>query len=410
MNTLRRLLRHGDFRWLWLGQSLSEVGNRMIAIVVTLYVVKLTGSTGDVGIVLSAQAGALTLLLLLGGVVADRLPRRRVMIGADLARVAVQGIIAILAFTGGLSIWLLAVLVAGTGAAAAFFEPAYRGLLPQTVPEDMIQEALTLTQVSRNVALFGGSALGTGLALGPGFGWAYLVDAATFLASAGLLVFVRARVRGSIAELPAKEPLRRSLVDGLAEVRSRAWVWVTMLWALIFLFACLAPYFAVGAVVSRDRYGTSAVFGWLEAAAGAGALFGVFLGFRWRPRRPMQSAMMTPFIWTVAIALFSLGVSTWVVIPLMAIGGSLFTLFGLWWQTSLAAFIPPHAISRVSSISWVAGGALMPVGFVLAGFLGDHIAPTTVLTCGCIIGAVATAAALSAPGLRALRAGPVTAT
>lgn len=402
MTTLRTLWGHTGFRRLWLGQSLSEIGNRMTTVVVALYVLDLTGSTGDVGIVLAAEAVAVTVMLPFGGVLGDRIPRRRVMIATDLLRFLLQGTIAVLAFTAHPPLWLLAALVAGSGAAGGFFEPAYRGLLPQTIPEELIQEAQTVSQVSRNLALLVGPAVGAALSVAAGFGWAYAVDAGTFLASAALLVGVRTRARGERSTHESTS-IRRDLVEGLGEVTSRPWVWVTVLWSLAFVLLCMAPYFALGAAVGRDLYDDARMFGWMEAAAGGGALAGVALGFRWRPARPMFTAMVTPVAWLAALLLFSRGVTVWIVIPLMAVGGALFTMFEVLWSTSLTRFIPPHAISRVSAYSWVLPSAFMPLGFLAAGALGARFAPATVLTLATIGGAAATLAALVAPGIRSLR-------
>ncbi|MFN8123059.1 MAG: MFS transporter [Thermoleophilia bacterium] len=403
MDTLRTLWGHADFRRLWLGQSLSEVGNRMTTVVIAMYVLHLTGSTGAVGAVLAAEAVATTLALPFGGVIADRVPRRRVMIATDLVRLAAQGAIAVLAFTTAPPVWLIALLVAATGAAGGFFQPAYRGLLPQTIPEDLIQEAQTVSQVSRNLALLVGPAVGAVLAVSAGFGWAYVVDAGTFAASAALLVGVRARARGEARDRAQTPSLRRDLAEGLGEVTSRPWVWVTVLWTLGWVMLCLAPYFALGAAVGRDLYDDTRMFGWMEAAAGAGAVAGVVGGFRWRPARPMLAALCTPAGWLTALLLFAHGAPVWLVLPVMAVGGAMFTMFEVLWTTSLTRFIPPHAISRVSAWCWIVPSAAMPLGFAAAGALGARMEPATVLTAATLAGAATTLAALASPGVRTLR-------
>ncbi len=381
---------------------MSAVGDQMIIIVIALFVVDQTGSARDLGIVLAAQTAPLVLLILIGGVWADRLPRQRIMIASDLARFVVQATVAALVFAGDVPIWLLATLAACFGAAEAFFRPAYTGLIPQTVPEELIQQAQALTQTSYNVAGFIGPALATLLALGAGFGWAYLFDAVTFLVSAALLVPVSARPRGE-ASTTARRSMRAELAEGFLQVRSRAWVWVTLLTALVVVFAGVAPFFAVGAVVARDEYGSSGVFGWLEVAAGVGTIAGALFGLRWRPERPLAVGIMLVSIWPVPVGMFALGMPLGIVLPAMALNGAGLTLFLVLWETALAERIPPDALSRVSSYDWMVSLALLPVGYLLAGILADRFDASRVLLIGCAVAALAGPAALLSRDLRSLR-------
>jgi MFS family permease len=401
LTAVRALWQHKDFRWLWLGQSLSSIGDQMIIIVVALYVVDQTGSARDLGIVLAAQTAPLVLLILVGGVWADRLPRQRIMIASDLARFAVQATVASLVFAGDVPIWLLATLAACFGAAEAFFQPAYTGLIPQTVPEDLIQQAQALTHASQNIARFVGPAIATLLALGAGFGWAYSFDAATFLVSAGLLMMVRARTRGERSV--ERRSMRFELREGFREVRSRAWVWATLLSALVVVATGVAPFAAVGAVVARDEYGSSAVFGWLQVAAGVGTIVGALVGLRWRPVHPMRAATLLISTWPIGVGLFALGISLWVLVPVMALNGLAFTLFIVWWETALAERIPPEALSRVSSYDWMVSLALLPIGYLVAGVLADRFDPAAVLLGGAVIAAIAGPMALLSRELRHLR-------
>jgi MFS family permease len=375
----------------------------MIVIVVALFVVDQTGSAQDLGIVLAAQTAPLVLLILIGGVWADRLPRQHIMVASDLARFAVQVLTAALIFVGDVPIWLLATLGACFGAAEAFFRPAYTGLIPQTVPVELIQEAQAVTQASYNVAGFVGPAIATVLALGAGFAWAFLFDAATFLASAGLLLLVRGRARGGELTSGARRAMSAELVAGYREVRSRAWVWVTLLTALVIVFAGVAPFFAVGAVVARDEYGSSAVFGWLEVSAGVGTVVGAVLGLRWRPERPLLMGTALVSFWPVAVGLFALGLPLGVVVPAFALNGAAFTLFLIWWETALAERIPPESLSRVSSYDWMVSLALLPVGYLLAGTLADRYGAALVLGLGCVVAAAAGPLALLSGDLRGLR-------
>ncbi len=175
------MLAHRDFRLLWLAQSASVIGDNIVLVALALFVVETTGSATDLGLVLAAQALPLVAFLLIGGVWADRLPRHRVMVATDLVRFALHALLAALIFAGAVQIWELIVIEVLFGTAEAFFRPAANGLLPQTVPEADIQPATAITTMSNNLAEFVGPALATALVLGAGAGWAFALDAATFL-------------------------------------------------------------------------------------------------------------------------------------------------------------------------------------------------------------------------------------
>src|SRR6266480_260366 len=152
MSSYLRVLRHRDFRYLFLGQSASVIGDRAVVVAIALFVTLRTGSATDLGLVLAAQSLPLVLLLLFGGVWADRLQRHRIMVVTDLIRAGLHALLAALIFSGAVEIWQLVVIEAAFGAAQAFFQPAYTGLLPQTVPESMIQDARALTESMANLA------------------------------------------------------------------------------------------------------------------------------------------------------------------------------------------------------------------------------------------------------------------
>jgi MFS family permease len=188
------VLRERNFRLLFLGQSASTIGDRVVRVALALYVTDI-GSPTDVGIVLAAATFPLVAFVLVGGVWADRLPRHRVMVVTDLVRGGLHALLAALIFTGAVEIWHIVVIEALFGTAEAFFRPAYSGLVPQTVEEEQIQDAKALSAALETTAEFAGPALATALVLGLGAGWAFAVDAATF--------FVSPRCSSACARAPA---------------------------------------------------------------------------------------------------------------------------------------------------------------------------------------------------------------
>jgi MFS family permease len=383
VNSYLRVLRHSNFRYLFFGQSASVIGDRVVVVAIALYVTQSTGSASDLGLILASQALPLVALLLFGGVWADRMPRHRIMIVADLARAGLHGTLAFLIFAGSVRVWQLAVIEAAFGAAQAFFQPAYSGLIPQTVPEDLIQEARALTQSTENVAFLVGPALATALVLGVGAGEAFALDAATFLLSAALLTRVRPRPRGNA---PAPSSLWRELRVGFDEVRSRTWVWVTIAVFTGAILCVYAPWYSLAPIIARNSYGGAGVFGLLESLGGAGAVVGALVGLAWRPRRPLKTGMLLVLAWPLMGVTFAVRAPLALVAVLALATGFGFTQLMILWETALARYVPPWALSRVSAYDWMGSLALLPAGYLLAGPLAGVYGVRTVLGIGSAIG------------------------
>lgn len=386
-----RVLSQRDFRNLFIGQAASTIGDGIVFVALALYVTEI-GSATDVGLVLAAATFPMVAFLLLGGVWADRLPRHRVMIVADLIRFALHALLAALIFTGAVEIWHIVVIEALFGTAEAFFRPAHTGLVPQTVPEDMIQDAKAAGSTVETVAEFAGPALATVLVLGLGAGWAFAIDAVTFLVSAVFLTRVRPRVRG---ERHGRRTVLAELCEGYAEVRSRAWIWVTVVVFAVALMLSFGPWTTLGPSIAEDEYGSAGVFGLLAAAMGAGTMLGALLGFRWRPLHPMRAGFLWVLGWPVVTAAFALGAPLVVLVALFAAAGVGLSLFGIWWDTALAERVPPHTLSRVSAYDWMGSLALLPIGYLVAGPLGDALGAGAVLAVGSALAALVLAAGLA---------------
>jgi MFS family permease len=384
MSSYLRVLRHKDFRYLFLGQSASVIGDRAVVVALALFVTQQTGSATDLGLVLAAQSLPLVALLLFGGVWADRLPRHRIMVVTDLFRAGLHFLLAALIFTGSVEIWQLVVIEALFGAAMAFFQPAYTGLLPQTVPESLIQDARALTEATANLAFFLGPALATALVLGVGAGEAFAFDAGTFVLSAVLLMRIHPRARQDSTEEPAT--VLEELRSGFGEVRSRPWVWVTIAVFAGTVMLVYAFWYALGPVVGRDVYGSTGVFGWLEGVGGLGAVIGSVIGIRWRPRHPLYVGLVLVLVWPLQSLVFALGTPLALVIVVALANGFGFALLMIWWETALAYHIPPRALGRVSAYDWMGSLALVPIGYLIAGPLANAFGAREVLGVGAVLG------------------------
>jgi MFS family permease len=394
-------LRSRDFRLLWLSQSVSVFGDALVIVAIGLYVTRLTNQPSDVALVLTAYAVPLVLFLLIGGVIADRLPRQTVMVASDLVRAVLHGTLALLIAFGVVQIWHMMVIGVLYGTAEAFFRPAYTGLVPQTVDsDDDIPSAQALGGLSSEIAEFASPALATALVLGLGGSVAFGLDAATFLVSAALVLRIKARPRGAPAD---RTTVLVELADGWRAVRERIWVLATLCAFCLAVMVALAPFFVLGASVAQERYGTESVFGLASSAFAVGTIAGVVLGSRWRPKYPIRTGLVISVPWPAALGFFAVGAPLWLLYPALAIAGLGTGAFNVLWETALAQRIPPHLLSRVSAWDWMLSLALLPVGYVLAGWVGRLIGNARVLEIGGALGSLAMLAALAPTGTRGLR-------
>jgi predicted MFS family arabinose efflux permease len=312
-----------------------------------------------------------------------------VVVVTDLARFALHALLALLIVSGEVRIWHVVAIGVLFGSAEAFYRPAAAGLLPQTVPEDEIQEATALTSTSECVAEFVGPALATLLVLGIGPAFAFGLDAATFLVSAALLVRVRPRQRGAPpAQAHEVRSMRDDLREGYVEVRSRSWVWATLAVFCVVLFVVQAPLVVVGPLVAQQLYGDVAIYGYLLGAMGAGTIAGSIVALRWRPRHPLRMGMTMIVLWPAAVVPFAAGAPLAIVLPAMVLAGWSGALFDIWWVTALAERIPPSRLSRVTSYDWTVSLALMPLGCVLAGPAASVLGAPELLLGGALVALV----------------------
>jgi MFS family permease len=376
-------LKSRSFRLLWLGQSVSMLGDGLVIVAIGLFVFRLTKNPDDTGVVLAAYSLPLILFLLLGGVVADRLPRRLVMIASDAVRGVAHLTLAVLIASGAIRIWHMVVIGVVFGISQAFFQPAYTGLVPQTVPEPDLQAAQALGGISRELAAVLGPALATVLVFTVGGAAAFALDGMTFIVSALTLVGVRPTSRGTPRN---RAGLLRELWEGWTAVRERGWVWATVAAFSMSVLVALAPFWVLGPAVSRQVYGTEAVYGVSNVMWGVGTVLGALAAGRWHPRRPMLTGLLLGSLWPAQITLFAIGPPALVLFPATVLSGLGIGVFGVWWETALAQRIPAHLLSRVSAWDWLGSLAFLPLGYLLAGPVATTLGEIRFLVVGGIIG------------------------
>jgi MFS family permease len=389
-------LRDRPFRLLFTGQAISLLGDGMAPVALAFAVLDATGSASDLGWVLAARSGAMVALLLVGGVIADRVSRRLVMVVADLTRVAAQAATAALVLTGTAQLWELLVLQATFGAAMALFYPALTGLVPATVRPEALQQANALRAIATSGGQVVGPALGGLVVATAGPGWALVADALGFAVDAYFL-----------ARLPALAVARtagrfgRQLIEGWQAFTSRTWVWTVVVSASLgnMLFA---PVMILGPVVAKQHLGGAVGWGIILAFFGIGSVAGGLLALRLRPAHPLRLGVLTVSLWSLPPLALAAGWPLWPVVAAGLVGGVGLAIFNVLWETTLQRSVPREVLSRVSSYDWFGSLAFQPVGQAVAGPVSGALgSPLTLFLSGA--GVVVTCLpALAVPSVRNL--------
>lgn len=391
-----------QFRRFLAGYLASFLGSEMVPVAVSFAVLGNGGSASDVGYVLTGEALPLVAFLLVGGVVADRIGRRPVMVAADLARLGAQGVLAVLLLTGHAGLWALIGLEAVVGAGQAFFVPAMTGLIPEVASAGRLQQANALSGLVGSVGTMVGPAVAGLIVAVANPGWAIAADAASYLVSAACLARLRLPVRVAVPASGLLSDLRL----GWSELRSRTWLWVVVLDFTFFHLVVFAPMIVLGAVVAKASLGGAAAWGTILAAFGAGAVVGGVVMLRLRPRRPLVWGMLGTTWLAVPIWLLAARAPTVAISVGAAAAGAGFAAFGAIWDTTMQLQIPPALLSRVSSYDWFGSTALLPVGYAVAGPLAVLLGLSGALYLSGTWLVVTSLAVLAVPGVRRLQAGP----
>jgi MFS family permease len=323
----------------------------------------LHGSPTDIGIVLAVRQVAVILLLLFGGVWGDRLQRNRVMVSSNVVSGVSQAIAGALLLTGRATLWELAALAALNGASSAFFFPASTGVIPQTVPQTMLQQANAALRLGLNTTTIAGAAIGGIIVAATNPGLAILVDALSYGVAAVAL---------ALMHLPAGLRMEGSSVvhelrEGWRDFWSRTWLWGIVMQFGILNAAESGAVNVLGPNVAKHHLGGPAGWGLILTAQTLGLILSGLVLLRWRPRRLLLVATFGAF----GIALPCLALAGPLPLPAVLIfafaAGCSMEIFGVLWGTAMQQEIPQERLSRVSSYDALGSWVLMPLGFAIAG-------------------------------------------
>ncbi|OEJ28027.1 MFS transporter [Streptomyces agglomeratus] len=377
----------------------TSLGTHGALIAAAFAVLESGGDGGDVGLVAAARTLPLVLFLLIGGAIADRLPRHRVMVAANALNCVSQAAFAFLVLTGDPQLWQMMLLTALCGAGQAFFNPAAEGMLLSSVSGEQANRAFALFRMAMHGAAIGGAALGGALIAAVGPGWVLAVDAAAFAFAGALRAFL------DVSHIRPREPgggMLSDLREGWREVVGRPWLWSIVAQFSVVVAVVGAAEAVYGPLVAEDELGGAAPWGLALAAFGVGTLGGALMMMRWKPRRLLLAGTLCVFPLALPSAALAVPLPVAGLAAVMFVSGVAIEVFGVSWMTALHQEIPEEKFSRVSAYDWFGSVAMLPLATAVAGPVEGVVGRGTALWGCAALVVLVTAAVLFVPDVRNL--------
>jgi len=386
---------------MWRGcLSLIYTGSAMAPIAMAFGVLELTGSTKDAAIVIAAPTLASIVVLLVGGALADRLSRQKIMAIADTLAMLAQLSMAALFLTSNATVPLLTALMLANGIAIALNAPAATGLIVQLVDKNQLQATNALLGMARHGAVAGGAALGGLLVALYGAGITLAIDGLSFGLSALLVLSLKPKPQRPLA----KASMIQDLVLGWREFTRHRWLWVIVLQFSLVVAGLEAVFGLLGPAVAREQMNGAADWGIIAGVFGLGMIIGGLLGVVVRPRYPMRFGSLWVFSFSLVPLALALALPVYAVAVCALISGIGGQLFSTLWNTTLQQRIPGELLSRVSAYDHLGSIALAPLGILLAGLLFELIGARDTLLLAAALIIVPTAGVLLVADVRQLQA------
>jgi len=391
--------RSREFRLVWSAQAVSLIGDAAFVTALGWRTFTLAGS-GKLGIVLVCQALAMLTTVLIGGALADRLPRRTMMIVSDLARLAAVGALAGFAASGRLGFPLLLVLAILMGLGDGLFYPAFGGIVPLLVEPSAVPSANAMIGVARWSSVLIGPSVAAVIYGAAGSATVFALDAGSFLFSASLLWLTKPRP----VEPSAADGTLREIWAGVRYVSRVPWLWVTIsMFALVLMLQFAPQQVLMPKLIAQHFHRGVAAYGLLTSLLGLGTVLGTVLFGQLQPRR--WRGVLSYAIWVVN----SLCIAGLVLSPWFELAGALAVVRGACigfsiavWETMLMELVPENMLSRVVSLDFFGSFGLMPLGLALSAGIAGLASPGTIIATGALVSAVLIASVMTRPWLRAV--------
>ncbi|WP_031518366.1 MFS transporter, partial [Streptomyces sp. NRRL F-5123] len=393
-----------NFRLYFTARSVAMLGDTMLPVALSAGLLSYGYSAGDIGLVMAATTACFAGFVIFGGVIADRFDARRMMIGADLARVCTQSTAAVLFLTHSVRLWEVLLIGVVNGTCAALFQPGVASTVVRVARD--VQGANAVTRAAESGASLAGPALAGVLVGFTSAGAVFVVHATTYLTSALCLLALRLPRTGARAREGAGKGapggFRADLAEGWREFRARTWMWSVILVWTVYTMCVMGPFVPLAAGQIIPEHGAGA-YGLMNSALGAGTAAGALTAMRLRADRPLRAGSFGIFAFALMPAAVGLDLPLpWLCVCVFTagIGGA---FWGVNWATSVQTQVPNEILNRIHAYEVAGSVAMLPVGQALAGPAASALGARHVLQAGGVVAVGVAVTLLSIPAVRGLR-------
>ena len=396
-------LRHRAFRLLFTGRTLSALGDAVVPAALAIAIARATGSASALALVLGCAMVPRLVLLPLGGVLADRFDARKVALTTDLVRCASQLFVGLELIGGQPRLAHIALAEAIGGCASAFAMPTAGPLVNGTVEPAGLLRANALMASAANATRLAGPAVAGALIFTAGPGWAFVLDAASFAASASMLAAIRVR-----REPIPRRSMRADLVEGWTEVRSRDWYWTSLVAHAVWngtaaVLATLGPLVVTGGHSGHGGHGGDGVWVAVLEAGSVGLLAGSLLASRARLKRPILTGNVGLATYALPLLALAAHAPGWLLIASYGLALAALGFLNPVWESYVYASVPAGVLARVTSYDWLLSLAAMPVGYAVAPLAARAFGPAAPLYASALLVGAACLGTAAVPGVRNAR-------
>jgi MFS family permease len=397
-------LRYRSFAFLWSGQAVSRFGDSLYRVALSWWVFEVIGSPEAMGTIQALAFAPMLIFMLVGGVMVDRMPRLRVMLGADILSGLVILSVAALAFTGQLQLWHLFVASVLFGFVESFFYPAYNAVVPDLVPETARPSANSLTRLGHDITGVAGPAVGAWIVQVGGTAMGFLLNGLSFILASVMIVPVLLTGGEPVRTRPARTSALRDLGEGVKEVTANPWLWITIaVFGLINITAGSPASVAMPFLVGDNLNADVGVLGLFHSMFAAGSILAALgLGRLKRIRRRGLLAYGATLLNGVVTLMYGLVPSIPVLMVVSLLRGVAVSVFGLIWINTLQEMVPREKLGRVTSIDALGSFVLLPIGLALVGWATAAFGAPAVFIAGGLLTVVMALVPLLHPAIRNL--------
>ncbi|WP_231507799.1 MFS transporter [Bacillus sp. UNC41MFS5] len=362
------------FTALLFGQIFSLLGSSITNVILPIVVLQVSKSTALMGTVMAIYMLPFVILLPFSGILVDKMNKVKIMFVVDLVRFFLMLLLVVFAFMDQLNMPLLFILMFIMGTMDSFFQPAYSAVRAKVFTKDIRNAANSITQVSVQALRIFGPIIGGMIVSSFSAAWGFGIDAVTYIISLFFLLSLRTLTfQKATVSLGQKTSIKQDFFEGIEVLKQESWLWITILtFSLVNIFSGGIIRILIPWLVNIYYEFEPVVFGLVLSASGAGAIVcGLVYGLRkeWKNRGLLAyigvavsglGLLFMPFVSSVP----------WLMV-LMFLEGAGMMLFGLIWEISLQELVPEDKFGRVVSLDMLGSFALLPVGYLLTGWLAE---------------------------------------